>query len=53
MAAFYVTEVSTDLSQTDHAFFYVGFVFRISYFVFESFKEGSPSAEAVFQGALR
>ena len=31
----------------------VYFIFHILYFIFEFFKEGSPSAEAVFQGALR
>ena len=36
-------EVGNKLKSSKHVFV----------FVFESFKEGSPSAEAVFQGALR
>ena len=41
-----------------HSFFmfrseYGKHICYISYFIFESFKEGCPSAEAVFQGTLR
>ena len=50
-----IRRVAADLWQRKGKYVvsYIFHICYISYFIFESFKEGCPSAEAVFQGALR